>query len=176
MPVWIESNAPSTDTANMDTIDLIIDKVIAREGGYVNNPADKGGRTMFGITERDFPEAWKDGTVTIDEARAIYRRKFVTYPKFDLIPDVHLMEQVIDYGINSGPHLATQRLQSILGVPADGVIGPATLHALALRDYREVSNLLVGERIKMFVRIVKRDKSQLQFLEGWVNRATGFLR
>jgi lysozyme family protein len=160
----------------MDTIDSIIENIVRREGGYSNNPADKGGRTMYGITERDFPGAWKDGVVTLEEAKAIYRKKFVEGPGFDKIPDIHLMEQVIDFGVNSGPGLATQKLQTILGVEADGKLGPATLHALAQRDDREVGNLLVGERIKMFVRIVTRDKSQLQFLAGWVNRATAFLR
>lgn len=159
----------------MGVIETIIDAVIKREGGYANNPADKGGRTMFGITERDFPGAWADGVVTYEEARDIYINKFVRFPKFDQIPDLHLMEQLIDYGVNSGPDLAIRKLQAILGVKVDGVIGPATLHALAQRDMREVGNLLVGERIKMFVRIVKKDRTQLQFLEGWVNRALEFL-
>ena len=36
-----------------DAVDLdnLVDGVIDREGGYVDNPADKGGATCFGITE-----------------------------------------------------------------------------------------------------------------------------
>ena len=33
------------------TIDEFIDDVIAREGGYVDHPADRGGPTRWGITE-----------------------------------------------------------------------------------------------------------------------------
>ena len=32
-------------------VDLLIDGLIEREGGYVSNAADKGGPTCFGITE-----------------------------------------------------------------------------------------------------------------------------
>ncbi|MEO6224401.1 MAG: glycosyl hydrolase 108 family protein, partial [Sphingomicrobium sp.] len=34
-----------------ENIGAIIGRLIDREGGYVNNPADKGGPTIFGITE-----------------------------------------------------------------------------------------------------------------------------
>ena len=34
------------------TIDQLIDDVIAREGGYSDHPADRGGPTRWGITER----------------------------------------------------------------------------------------------------------------------------
>ena len=32
-------------------VDVLIDELIEREGGYVNHPADRGGPTRFGITE-----------------------------------------------------------------------------------------------------------------------------
>ena len=55
-----------------DNIDRIIDNVIAAEGGSTatNDPADGGGRTQYGISERANPEAWADGKVTAEEARA----------------------------------------------------------------------------------------------------------
>jgi lysozyme family protein len=35
----------------VDDVDLLIDALIEREGGYADHPADKGGPTCFGITE-----------------------------------------------------------------------------------------------------------------------------
>ena len=32
-------------------IEQYLDELIKREGGYVNNPADRGGATKYGITE-----------------------------------------------------------------------------------------------------------------------------
>lgn len=53
----------------------IVSDIIKREGGFVNNPADAGGRTDKGISEKSNPAAWADGKVTEEEARAIYQRR-----------------------------------------------------------------------------------------------------
>jgi lysozyme family protein len=160
----------------MSLVDQIIDDVIRREGGYSNNPADRGGRTKYGITERDHPDLWADGDVTLDEARSRFYSRYVITPGFDKISDPHLMAQLVDFGVNSGPFIAIQKLQIVLGTKSDGVLGPKTIAALSHRDSREVGNLLVGERVKMLGRICVRDKSQITFLNGWLNRATEFLR
>lgn len=155
----------------------IIDDIIRREGFDAETAikADRGGRTKFGIAEKANPVAWADGDVSLDEARDIYMRKYVKGPGFDQVADPMLMAQLVDFGVNSGPAIAIQKLQTILKVDVDGVLGPDTLRALALRDVREVNNLLVGERVKMIGRLCLKDRSQLAFLNGWLNRATEFL-
>lgn len=160
----------------MSDVNKIINDIIRREGGYVNNPNDKGGRTNFGIAERSHPEAWADDKITEDEAREIYLRKYVIGPGFDRVGDPHLMAQLVDFGVNSGPTIAIQKLQGILGVKVDGVLGPKTIAALSERDVREVNNQLVAERVKMIGRICVKSPSQLAFLNGWLNRAFEFLR
>ncbi len=102
--------------------------------------------------------------------------KYVKGPKFDLITDPHLMAQLVDYGVNSGPGLAIQKLQTILGVSVDGVLGEETLTALASADSKAISNQLVAERVKMIGRLVVKNKTQLQFLNGWLIRALEFIR
>lgn len=160
----------------MTVITNIIDDILRREGGFSDHEADAGGRTDKGITERDHPEAWADGRVTDSEAREIYRRKYVEGPNFHLVPDPHLMAQLVDYGVNSGPYIAIKKLQGILGVKQDGQLGPKTLAALAERDPRDVGNKLVAERIKMIGHIVSKNKSQIVFLNGWLQRALEFLK
>lgn len=157
------------------TVEDLIEDILKREGRFVNNPVDKGGRTDYGISEVANPEAWKDDKVTLDEAKAIYVKKYVEGPGFLAVPDDHLRAQLVDFGVNSGPLFAIQKLQIVLGVPQDGKLGPNTLEALAKRDPREVSNLLMAERLRMFARIVQRSKNQAVFLAGWVNRALDFL-
>lgn len=159
-------------------MDDIITGILQREGNgkVTNDPSDKGGRTQYGIAEGSNPQAWLDGKVTEQEARDIYEAKYVKWPGYDKIPasHVHLKIQLIDYGVLSSPHLATEKLQIILGLDVDGKLGPETLKALIAADPRVINNKLVAERIKMIGRIVQKDPSQVKWLSGWQNRALDF--
>lgn len=156
----------------------IISDVIKREGGatVTQNPNDQGGRTQYGISEKANPEAWADGKVTAEEARAIYESKYLKGPGFDKISDVKLQAQLVDFGVNSGPRIAIQKLQGVIGAAVDGVLGPHTLELLAKLNPRDVSNNLVAARVRMIGRIVQKNPSQLQFLYGWLDRALQFLQ
>lgn len=156
--------------------DNIIDDILKREGPLTNDPTDAGGRTEFGISEHSNPAAWADGKVTEEEARVIYQRKYVDFPKFNLISDKQLREQLIDFGVTSGPMVAIQKLQTILHVDVDGVIGTQTLAALTTIHPEDVNNALVAARIKMIGQIVSKNPSQLKFLNGWLNRAVEWLK
>lgn len=162
-----------------NTTDIITD-VIKREVGetgdaIVNDPSDGGGRTQFGISERSNPEAWKDGHVTEEEARAIYERKYVLGPGFDRVQNENLRAQLVDWGVNSGPSVAISKLQALLNVEVDGHLGPHTLAAIASCDPIGLNNHLMVERVKMIGRIVQKNPSQLKFLGGWLNRTCEFL-
>lgn len=150
----------------------------AREGGptITTDPLDGGGRTQYGISERANPGAWLDGKVTEEEARAIYASKYVKGPGFDQLPAV-LQPLLVDWGVVSGPHLVMQQLQTILGVEADGILGPATLAALPAypEGLLKLNNLLMAARIRQVGRIVAKNPSQVKYLNGWLNRALEFL-
>lgn len=152
----------------------IIDEIIRREGGYSNNPADPGGETKYGISQRAFPnEDIKN--LTYDRARFLYAQRYIVGPGFDQLAPSPLKEQLIDYGVNSGPHLAIMKLQEILGVTADGVLGPKTLAAVAACEVRALNNHLMAARLRMLANLVAKRPAQVQFLRGWVNRALEFL-
>ena len=152
-----------------------IDTVLKNEGGVVNDPQDKGGLTAFGISQSANPEAFASGLPTEDQARAIYQAKYVVGPHFDLITDNQLRTQLIDFGVNSGPSVAIQKLQALLGLPQDGVLGPQTLAAVATHHAEDLNNGLVVARVKMIGKIVTNNSSQLKFLNGWLDRALQFL-
>ena len=144
------------------TDDEIIDMILRREGGYVDDPVDRGGCTNRGITLFTL-RAWRRTTVTCDdlrmmpesEARAIYRAIYVK-PFAALDPDIK--PQVVDIAVLSG------------------VARAAALLAMAKeQDERPVNVQLVIERLKYYAKIVKADPSQAKFFGGWVNRATEFL-
>lgn len=70
-----------------------LDDLIKREGGYVNNPADRGGATKYGITEsvarsNDYKGNMRD--LPLEVAKAIYRKNYWTTPRFDQVNSICL--------------------------------------------------------------------------------------
>ena len=65
-------------------VDQLIDGLIEREGGYVSNPADKGGPTCFGITEAVARANGYSGAMRQlprEGAAAIYKRLYWVRPE-----------------------------------------------------------------------------------------------
>lgn len=154
----------------------ILTKALQWEGGFADNLADKGGATKWGITVSTLSH-WRKRQVTIDEVKAltqaealkIYEQLYIINPCFDPLPSP-LKEALIDYAINSGPAVAVRHLQDCLGVTADGVIGTETMGAIKRADPVFLTNCLCKARVLMIGKIVRRDPSQAQFLEGWLRR------
>ena len=100
-------------------IDVLIAALIDREGGFCDHPADRGGPTMFGITEavaraHGFGGAMRD--LPRDEAAAIYRRLYWLRPKFDQVAEraPRIAAELFDTGANMGPAVAATFLQRAL--------------------------------------------------------------
>lgn len=178
-------------------IDQLVEALIEREGGYVNNAADRGGATCFWITEavarahgyggaiRDLPRS---------EAEAIYRRLYWLRPCFDQVAKFapRLAAELFDTGVNMGPAVASTFLQRALtalnpsgkdypDLVPDGRIGKATLGALdaflAVRGQSGGETVLLramealqGER---YLRLAERRPANEAFLYGWLANRTG---
>lgn len=166
------------------TVDRIITNVLRREGGYVDDQVDRGGATKFGVTAATLG-AWRRlgrhatraevAALTEDEAREIYRQRYVVDPGFERIADGALRAQLVDDGVLSGPATAIMALQRVLGVNVDGKLGPQTLAKLEMSDKAWVRRALLKDRALRFARIVQRDPTQSRFLVGWLTRALEFL-
>lgn len=163
--------------ATSNTNAAITDAIIKAEGGSkaTNFPHDPGGRTQYGISEAANPEAWEDGKVTHEEARAIYEAKYLVGPGFDRVPDERLRHLLVDFGVHSGPAVATARLQEILRVDADGVVGPATLKAIEAAEPRLLINKLAIARLQMLGRLITKRPKHAADAAGWINRVVEFL-
>lgn len=119
-----------------ENLDRCFQLVLGSEGGFVNNPADPGGATRWGVTQRTLG-AWRKRpasiddvkTLTQDEAVQIYSAQYAAPIRFDDLPS-GLDLAVFDASINSGPNRAARLLQQTLGMPdaaVDGIIGAHTL-------------------------------------------------
>ena len=118
--------------------------VLRQEGGYSDHPSDPGGATMMGITQATLSE-WRGHAVTKADVRAltraevaeIYRKQYWNAVAGDQLP-AGLDLAVFDFAVNSGASRAIRSLQRVLGIEADGRIGPVTLKALSSCDPAEI--------------------------------------
>jgi len=112
----------------MSAFDLAFEILIGHEGGYVDDPRDAGGETKFGISKRSHPTVDIAG-LTLDGAKQLYRAEYWDKMECDLLdPGFALL--AFDAAVNNGVGSATKWLQTALGVPSDGVIGPQTRAAM----------------------------------------------
>lgn len=156
-------------------------KLLTHEGGYVNDPLDKGSCTNMGITiftledYRNKPVICQDvKNLTKEEAGKIYKKNYWDKVSADNISSQSVAEFLFDYGVNSGINKAAKSLQSILGVVQDGNIGPKTIKAVNEHDPQKLFNGLKQNRIDFLNSIVRNNPSQKRFLNGWMNRVNSF--
>jgi lysozyme family protein len=130
----------------MPSVTDIAREIVAREGGYVNDPDDPGGATNFGVTIGTMRslglDLTGDGKVDAIDVRALTRSQaeqiFVEHyfrkPRLAELPDP-VQASVFDMYVNAGANAVKilQKLVSRMGFPAtaDGVIGPRTIAAVA---------------------------------------------
>ena len=172
------------------SIDDMIDDVLSKEGGFVNHPADKGGATKYGITQRTLSKYLQKvvsveevKALDVDTARDIYELRYYRDPRIDRLP-AQIQPFLFDSAVNHGPRRAIKFLQQICNdagygpLTVDGLMGPKTKSQAfacteALGEWIIVA--LVEERQMFYLNIVDNNQSQDVFLAGWMNRARSFL-
>lgn len=154
----------------MSQFDQIINRVLAHEGGYVNDPRDPGGETQWGISKRSYPKL-NIRALTRAEAVEIYRRDFWQRVQGDRLPRAFAF-QGLDAAVNHGIGNAVRWLQRAAGVADDGVIDPRTLAAVAAQDPADLVLLFNAERLEFYTKLSTFDT----FGRGWTRRVAGNLR
>lgn len=148
-------------------------ELLGNEGGYVNNPADPGGETNWGITatvarENGYVGPIKDMDQSV--AKTIYARKY-WLPEFDQLP-YPVAFQVFDAAVNSGVGQAVRWLQRSVGVADDGKIGSVTLAAVTKADPLKLVMLFNAERLMFMTNL----STWGSFGKGWARRIAGNLK
>src|SRR5947208_2993731 len=119
LPCWLRSfhskhfislwNYPGTENKMKQNFEVCVTKVLKDEGGYTNDPADSGGKTNFGITQKETSIDVK--TITMSQAKDIYKRKYWDVLGCDNLPS-GVDYSVFDYGVNSGVGRASKVYKS----------------------------------------------------------------
>ncbi|WP_407546531.1 glycoside hydrolase family 108 protein [Vibrio parahaemolyticus] len=138
------------------------------DGGYVNNPKDSGGETKYGISKRAFPG--RDiRTLTIDDAVRLYYTNYYK-PAYCQEWSESVALYTLDAAVQHGAVNAIRMLQEISGCKTDGKVGPNTRAAVHSSDVEYLCARYGLRRARFYARIIKKDVSQVTFIEGWHNR------
>ena len=130
---------------NQTNFERALDFVLRWEGGYVNDPADPGGETKFGISHRAYPDV-NIKELTREQAGAIYKMDYWDIMHCDTRP-FDMAFAVFDTSINCG--LART--------------------ALWLEDGKDANDLLKHRRLH-YETLAKKKPLMAKFLKGWLNR------
>lgn len=161
----------------MAKAELLKPFILRWEGGFVDDPLDRGGATNKGITIGTFRNFYgKEATVkqlkniTDEQWLHIFKCGFWDKWKADDINNQSIADIVVDWAWASGTVTSIKQVQKILGVAVDGIVGNDTLTAINTADQRTLFDKIHSRRIEFVENIVKRDPSQTRFLKGWKNR------
>lgn len=163
------------------SLDKALEYLLRHEGGWSNHPADRGGATMYGITQGTYDQ-WRTGVVkkpkasvrkiSKEEARDLYEVMYWRAGGCDRLP-WPISYLCFDACVNSGVGRGVRWVQGGLGLPADGKVGTKTIAAAnEAVDSGNAQKLLniVDQRVSFLARLVQRSPSQAAFLLGWWRR------
>lgn len=165
----------------MAKAEILVPIILKHEGGFVNDKDDSGGATMKGVTLKTYREFYGMNKTVADlkaitnhEWTEIFKVGYWDPLKGDEINNQSIANLLVDFGYNSGTATAAKKIQSILGVTADGKIGPMTIAALNFSQQEITFSKLKQARIDFYEAIIRNKPSQEKFRKGWMNRVNSF--
>ena len=184
----------------MKSVDEIAAEIVAREGGYVNDPDDPGGATNYGVTigtmRRLGLDLNGDGRVDTADVKAlsraqavnIFKEHYFRRPGIERLPSI-LHASVFDMYVNAGANAVKilQRLVSAMRFPAadDGQIGPRTIAAVsAAADAapNHIADAYGIERRNYYYALADARPASRKYAAtraggkgGWITRAEAFI-
>ncbi|GAB1258560.1 glycoside hydrolase family 108 protein [Aurantivibrio plasticivorans] len=158
--------------------------MIRNEGGYRNHnvSGDRGGQTYAGIA-RNFHSNWQ-GWDLIDNNDLenpkltelvfdFYKEKFWDKIRGDQIESQRIAQTLFDFAVNAGVRTASKLAQLVVGSTPDGIIGSKSLEKINAAEEELFVTKYALAKVARYTEIVKRDRSQIKFLVGWLNRTLG---
>jgi len=149
----------------MSNFDEAIGFVLANEGGLSNDPADPGGLTNFGISQKSYPNL-DIRNLTREDAVQIYQDDFWNKFQYGDITSQRVATKLFDSSVNMGPVRAVRLLQLAVNVQADGVLGVQTIAAVNAADESNLMDEFKAQLAKYYC-----DLGKPEFLLGWLRRA-----
>lgn len=156
----------------MSSFDDAFKALIGNEGGYVNNPADPGGATMFGVTERVARANGYTGDMRgmpIEIAKQIAKKVYWDPLHLDEF-DPRIAFQMFDTNYNGGQ--TVRWAQAAAGAAVDGKMGPMTIDAIKAADPHSFILSFNAQRILYLTNLA----TWATFGKGWSRRIANNLK
>jgi lysozyme family protein len=169
----------------MASIALLSPKIFKWEGGFVDDPFDHGGATNMGVTISTWRQVGYDkdgdGDIDVDDIKLLTRSDAtIVLKKYywdrwhaDYILNQPIAEILVDWIWASGKW-AIIIPQQLLGVPADGLVGPLTINKINSINPGRFHSVLYQARTKFLNDLVLHVPSQKRFIRGWKRRLADF--
>ena len=127
----------------MANFDIAFKRTVNSEGGYVNDPDDKGKETYMGISRVYHPQEvmWnvidvakkshsgkvlnyvlKESSVVQNNVKSIYKKEYWDVIHLDEMPNQKLANEIFDDAVNRGVKAAIKTIQKILKTDVNGNI------------------------------------------------------
>lgn len=165
------------------TFEEIIEVVLAHEGGFVNDPDDRGGATNWGVTQAVWEDFMEDEFTSDDvreftreQAIELYREEFWKPSQAEKLEE-EIREVYFDMCVNHGQRNAVKILQTAVNakggsLEVDGGIGPNTINAssgLSLSDVQIERSGFYWNLVFVGSFYGKRNRQE-KFIRGWIRR------
>ena len=171
----------------MANINELVPLLFRWEGGYVNDPDDRGGHTNRGVTLN----TWRahgydingDSIIDLNDLKQITQEDAVEHvlrPHYwnrwqaDHIRNQSIANLLVGWVWGSGKYGITIP-QGILGVKEDGIVGPKTLNAVNNYPDQEELFYRLWHGKRAYLHMICSDRPQnKKFLRGWLNRLSDY--
>lgn len=177
-------------------INAALDLILKWEGPESDDAGDKGGYTVWGVSERWARDIHLDldldgattradvALVTPAIAKTLFYNAFLIAPRLNRLPEM-IQPAMLQFAVNCGSPRAIIEFQEVLNarrpdhgqLVTDGVIGPATIAlaaSLAASDGVGLVNAILNAQLAWYDEIIHCHPDQIKFLKGWRNRVNAF--
>lgn len=165
---------------NMASVDKLIPFIVKWEGGFVNDPDDLGGATNMGVTMATYktycrrkgypvPTESRLKSMTKKQWREILKMMYWDRFRADEIESQSVANICVDWLWGSGV-TAIKRVQEMLGVKVDGIVGVKTLAAINSRSSLPLFGQIKSIRVEYIDEICEKRPKNEKFRKGWMNR------
>lgn len=153
----------------------------AKTRGITTDSYDSGGATLVGVTVGTYCDYCKRRRLPIPSSGFslsdlsyrqwldILKTMFWDRWQADKLIDQRVAHMLVDWVWTSGAY-GISLPQKVLGVKADGIVGPKTLDAVNSSDPEKFFDTIKHERILYVDRICRRRPANLRFRTGWLRR------